>query len=270
MPSAEKAPTFVVGATGTVGRRLTRQLADEGRPVRAATRHPDRYDGPAAAEPVRFDMTDPSTHASALEGAESVFLMAPSDTDAYGQLVPFIDAAADTGVERVALMTAMGVDQAPDEMPLRAAELHLRKSDLAGTILRPNWFDQNFLTYWRGMIENDGVLRLPAGEAETSFIDAGDIAGVAAAALTDTGGAHDGEGYTLTGPEALTYHEAADVLSEAWDRNIRYEPTSDEEALRLLTEVGLDEDYAEMLIGLFQNVRAVPVTCSTVGVTGAA
>ena len=244
MPSAEKAPTFVVGATGTVGRRLTRQLADEGRPVRAATRHPDRYDGPAAAEPVRFDMTDPSTHASALEGAESVFLMAPSDTDAYGQLVPFI-----------------------------AAELHLRTSDLAGTILRPNWFDQNFLTYWRGMIENDGVLRLPAGEAETSFIDAGDIAGVAAAALTDTGGAHDGEGYTLTGPEALTYHEAADVLSEAWDRNIRYEPTSDEEALRLLTEVGLDEDYAEMLIGLFQNVRAsyaAPVTPTVEQVTGTA
>ena len=274
MPSAEKAPTFVVGATGTVGRRLTRQLADEGRPVRAATRHPDRYDGPAAAEPVRFDMTDPSTHASALEGAESVFLMAPSDTDAYGQLVPFIDAAAAAaGVERVALMTAMGVDQAPDEMPLRAAELHLRKSDLAGTILRPNWFDQNFLTYWRGMIENDGVLRLPAGEAETSFIDAGDIAGVAAAALTDTGGAHDGEGYTLTGPEALTYHEAADVLSEAWDRNIRYEPTSDEEALRLLTEVGLDEDYAEMLIGLFQNVRAgyaAPVTPTVEQVTGTA
>ncbi|PEN06297.1 NAD(P)-dependent oxidoreductase, partial [Longimonas halophila] len=74
----------------------------------------------------------------------------------------------------------------------------------------------------RGLIESDGTMRLPAGNAATGFVDARDIAAVSVAALTEDG--HAGAAYTITGPEALTYHEAADVLSEAWSRDIRYEP----------------------------------------------
>jgi len=59
---------------------------------------------------------------------------------------------------------------------------------------------QNFLTYWRGMIEHDGTTRLPADDAATSFIDA--------------------RGYTLTGPGALTHHDAAALLSNVWNRPI--------------------------------------------------
>lgn len=77
---------------------------------------------------------------------------------------------------------------------------------------------QNFLTYWRGMIEHDGTTRLSADDAATSFIDARDIAAVAAVALTDDG--HDGRGYTLTGPGALTHHDAAALLSNVWNRPI--------------------------------------------------
>lgn len=115
----------------------------------------------------------------------------------------------------------------------------------------------------------DGVLRLPAGDAQTSFIDAGDIAAVAAAALTDA--AHRGTAYTLTGPEALTYAEAADVLSQVWGRDISYEAVSDEAARAMFAQAGLDEAYAQMLVGLFQNVRAghaAPVTEAVEEITG--
>jgi uncharacterized protein YbjT (DUF2867 family) len=263
----EKETVFVVGAMGNVGSRVAAHLTDVGRAVRAATRWPEAYDGPA--EPVRFDFTDPGTHAPAVEGAGSAFVMTPADVEAYPQLIPFMQTAADAGVRRIVLMTAMGVDQAPDDVPLRAAELHLEQGDQEHTLLRPNWFMQNFLTYWRGMIEADGVMRLPAAEAETRFIDTDDIAAVAAAALTRDG--HDGQGYTLTGPEAFTYHEAAEVLSDASGRDIRYEPVSDEEARNILTEAGLDAEYAGMLVGLFQNVKAghaAPVTPAVEQVTG--
>lgn len=264
-----QSPIFIVGATGTVGRRLVRRLTDRGTPVRAATRTPSTYEGPESAGAVRFDYLDPETWSAALGDADRAFVLAPSDTDAYSQIVPFLDAAADAAIEHVVLMTAMGVDQAPDETPLRRAELTLMDRALDATILRPNWFMQNFTTFWRGMIEADGVMRLPAGDAATSFIDADDIAAVAEAALVED--EHADEAYTLTGPDALTYHEAASILSEAWGRTVQYEPVDDEEAHRILTAAGLDDDYAEMLIGLFQNVRAghaAPVTQAVRTVTG--
>ena len=260
---------FVVGAQGTVGHRLVTRPTDRGQGVRAGTRTPDDYDGPSGAEAVRFDYLDADTWAPALQDADRAFVLAPPDTAAYAQLPSFLEMAPDAGVERTVLMTAMGVDQAPDEMPLRRAELTLMDGPLDTTILRPNWFMQNFLTFWRGMIEADGVMRLPAGDAATSFVDAGDIAAVAEAALLDADQA--GEAYTLTGPEAHTYHEAAEILSDAWGRDIRYEPVSDEEAFEILTTAGLDEDYAEMLIGLFQNVQAghaARVTETVEAVTG--
>jgi uncharacterized protein YbjT (DUF2867 family) len=60
---------------------------------------------------------------------------------------PFVTAAADAGVRRIVVMTAMGVDQAPDDAPLRRAELAAENSALASVVLRPNWFMQNFLTF---------------------------------------------------------------------------------------------------------------------------
>lgn len=245
---------LVIGATGTVGRRLVPRLADRNVSVRAGTRTPEAYDGPDAATAVRFDYRTPDSWADALTDITHVFMMAPPDLEASPQLVPVLNAAEDAGVGHVVLMTAMGVDQAPDEMPLRRAELALIESDLGTTLLRPNWFMQNFTSVWRGMIEDDGGLRLPAGEGATSLVDAEDIAAVAEAALVHAG--HAGAAYTLTGPEALPYHEAAAILADAWNRSVRYTPISDTEAHRRFVDAGLNEDYAEMLIGLFQDVRA--------------
>lgn len=255
MASPTPPSILVIGATGTVGHSVVQQLAAENQPVRAGTRRPEAYEAPSAhVHAAQFEYTDASTYAPALDGVARVFMLAPPDMQVYGHLVPFLDAVAEASVEQVVLMTAMGVEHAPPEVPLRQAELHLQDLDVAATIVRPGWFMQNFLTYWRGMIESDGTMRLPAGEAATSFVDTRDIASVSVAALTEAG--HAGHAYTVTGPEALSYHEAADVLSEVWNRDIRYEPVSDETALDLFTSAGLDADYAEMLVGLFQGVRA--------------
>lgn len=146
-------PIFVAASTGTVGRRLVEQLTARGEPVRAATRSPDSYNGPDDAEPVLFDYLRPQTWAGAVGSAERAFLTPLPDTDAYGQLIPFLNALASSDIEHVVFMTTMGVGEAPDEMPLRSAELALVDSPLKATILRPNWFTQNFTTYWREMIE---------------------------------------------------------------------------------------------------------------------
>jgi uncharacterized protein YbjT (DUF2867 family) len=96
---------------------------------------------------VSFDYLESETWPEALGPADRAFMMAPPDTAAYGQLVRILDAAADAHVEHVVLITAMGVDQVPDEMPLRSGELYLIDNYLDATILRPNWFMQNFTTF---------------------------------------------------------------------------------------------------------------------------
>jgi uncharacterized protein YbjT (DUF2867 family) len=111
----------------------------------------------------------------------------------------------------------------------------------------------NFHTSWLAPIHEAGVIPLPAGDGRTSLIDARDIGASAAAALrTDR---FDGRGYTLTGPEALSYAEMAATLSNAAGREIRYAAIDDESFVKSLTDAGAPGDLARYLAGLFGMVR---------------
>ena len=125
-------------------------------------------------------------------------------------LLPLIAQAKAAGVQKVVLMTAMGADAAPDT-PLRKAELALEASGIAWNTVRPNWFMQNFHTFWLHGIREQGRILLPTGTARGSFIDARDIADVAAELLL--GEAHMNQAFDLTGSEALNHDEVAAVLS---------------------------------------------------------
>jgi uncharacterized protein YbjT (DUF2867 family) len=119
-------------------------------------------------------------------------------------------------------------------------------------ILRPNWFADNFHTFWLPGIHH-GVIALPAGQGATSFIDARDIAASAAGALTTS--RFDGQALNLTGPEALTYAQAAAILSEVAGRSIAYTPIDDEAFIATLTGAGVPADYARFLATIFHPVR---------------
>jgi len=62
---------------------------------------------------------------------------------------------------------------------------------------------------------------VPAGGGATAFVDAHDVAAVAAAALLDPA-AHRDQAWTPTGPQALTYAEVAAALSRVLGRPITY------------------------------------------------
>ncbi|MEI7445002.1 MAG: NAD(P)H-binding protein [Burkholderiales bacterium] len=237
----------VAGSTGTVGRPLVARLAAAGATVRALTRRPDDRPAPAGAQWV--DAASPS----AFDGAHAAFLLSPPGlADQEAVLAPMIESARAAGVRKVVLMTAMGVD-ADESLPFRRAERRLEASGLDWAVLRPNWFDQNFASFWLHDIAATGSIRVPAGPAATSFVDARDIADCAAVLLSRDG--TDGA-FVLTGPRALTYTQAAAVLSEAAGRPIGYvdaDPAAFEAGLRA---AGLPADYAGLLGALFGVVRA--------------
>jgi uncharacterized protein YbjT (DUF2867 family) len=215
---------LVTGATGHVGSELVRLLAEQGAPARALVHSPDK------AAPIQHlgletalgDYEQPDTLDVAMKGCDQLFLLSPPSPRQPQQEQHIIDAARRAGVEYV---VKQSVPWAGPDAPLvfcrwhGQVEQHLAQSGLAYTLLRPSSFMQNFLMSAQ-QVADQGVLYGMFGEGRVAFIDARDIAAVAAELLTNPG--HQGASYTLTGPEALSAAEVAERLSAATGRQVRY------------------------------------------------
>lgn len=239
---------LVIGATGQIGRPLVAELVAKGEKVKAASRTATPMDG---AEAVVFDLSKPETIGSALDGVDRLFLLVPGgNLNSVELTAPVIEAAAERKI-KIVLMTVFGVD-ADDSIPYRQIELALVKTGVPHVILRPNWFADNFHSYWIHGVKS-GTIAVPAGEGKSSFIDVRDIAASAAAALTTA--QHDGKAFNLTGPEALGYADAAAILSKVLGRTIAYQPIDDATFVNGLTGAGVPADYANFLASIFYPVR---------------
>jgi uncharacterized protein YbjT (DUF2867 family) len=258
--------TLIFGARGQIGSELARLLQVDGQHVLRATHS-------AATEPdqVHIDLGNGTGIDAAFARANRAFLLCPPGfTRQDLQLAPAIDAAVRHGLNKVVLMTAMGADADP-ESPLRRAELQLERSGLAYTVLRPNWFMQNFHNFWLHSILAEGRIKLPVGTAKGSFIDTRDIAAVAAAVLGNS--AHNGRAFDLTGAQALDHDQVAALLSEASGRAIRFEDVPPEAMRANLLAAGLPPDYADFLLlilGYFKQGYAERITTSVQDILGRA
>lgn len=239
---------LVLGAGGNVGRPLVERLRAQGVEVRAASRSGRAV---AGAPGVVFDYADPATHAAAFDGVAAAYVMLPGGhVNIQPLLMPVVQGLADRGT-KIVFQSVFGVD-ADDSIPYRQVELAIERSGVPWVTLRPNWFADNFHTYWKAGLDH-GVIAVPAGDGATSFIDARDIAAAAAAALT--GPAHDGRAWNLTGPQALSYGEAAVLLSEVLGKPIAYQALDDAAFIALLEGAGVPGDYAQFLTAIFAPVR---------------
>lgn len=94
---------------------------------------------------------------------------------------------------------------------------------------------------------------MPAAEGKSSFIDVRDIAESAAAALTTN--RFDGQAFNLTGPEAVSYAQAAQILSGVIGKPVAYTPIDDQAFIGILTGAGVPGDYAGFLASIFHPVQ---------------
>jgi uncharacterized protein YbjT (DUF2867 family) len=258
--------TLVIGASGTVGTELVRLLRERGGHVLQATSRK-----PTHASQVQLDVTTGAGVDAAFAAADRAYLLAPPGHVNQDELLnPLIDAAKAHGLKKVVLMSAMGAN-ADEAAPLRKAERHLENSGLAWNVIRPNWFMQNFNTFWLAGIQQQGQIFLPAGKAKGSFIDARDIAAVAAELLTRTD--FDNRDFDLTGAQAFDHDEVAAVLSQATGRTIGYQDVPPEAMRAGLLGAGLPAPYTEFLItilGYFKAGYAERTTDAVQTITGRA
>ncbi|NUS18060.1 MAG: NAD(P)H-binding protein [Streptomyces sp.] len=261
---------LVIGATGKTGRPVVEALAARGTKVRAASRTP-RPAAAAGVEPVRFDWAERGTWRPALDGAGAMYVVGPVWQPEPELLMHQLLAdAREAGTRRVVLLSVMGADRLPSLVPMAGWERDVRVSGLEWTVLRPNWFQQNFGQGFAPGLRERGTLELPVGAATAvSFVDTGDIAEVAALALTEDG--HAGRVYDLTGPEAVTHGEALAALGRAAGRELRYVPLDADGFAAGLRERGVPERAAQWQLALFRLMDAggnTAVTSTVADVTG--
>lgn len=219
----EAGPTLVTGATGNIGKQVVRQLLDAGRSVRAADISVDRIREVfgETVEPVVLDFTDPATWHHAYDGIEVMFLMRPPQlSNIKRDMAPSLAAARGAGVAHMVLLSLQGAET-NKVVPHAKIEAWLRESGLRWTFVRPSFFMENLSTTHAADIRDRDEIIVPAGNGATSFVAASDVAAVAAAALLDPDG-HIDTAWTPTGTRAMTYTEAASVLSDVLGRPIRY------------------------------------------------
>lgn len=210
---------LVTGSTGNVGAPLVRRLHEEGAPVRAAMRDSGRG-APAGVQKVAFDFARPETFEPALAGVSEIFLLRPPEmSDPKTEMTPFLRAARRAGASRVVFLSLLGVERAPF-MPHARIERLLEAEGLPCTSLRAGFFMQNLGVAHREEIRERGEIFVPAGAGKTSFVDARDLADVAAKALLEP--EHAGKAYDLTGASALDFTEVAALMSRILGKPIRY------------------------------------------------
>ena len=250
---------LVIAASGTVGSRVVRDLVAKGHGVRAATHRKDA--APTnGVEKVHLDLATGAGIAAAFDGVDGALLLAPPGyADQQKLLSPLVAEAARRKLGKVVLMTAMGANAA--DTPFRRVEQQLEASGLRYNIIRPNWFMQNFQTFWLQGINEQGKILLPAGRGRASFIDARDIAAVAVRLLTTHD--EDRKAFDLTGPEALDHDQVASILSEVTGRRIVYQEIEPGALRDGFVAAGVPADYADFLIAILGYLKqgyAAPTT----------
>lgn len=228
-PSPER--ILITGASGNVGLETLRELMKRPdrakRQVLAGLRNPNDTGRLTDVQPdgfIQLDFSDAGTFDAALAGISRVLLVRPPQlADVNQYFKPFIEAMKRAGIRQVVFLSLQGVENNP-VTPHHKIEKLIVEAGLPFTFLRPSFFMQNLSTTHRDEIRLRNEIFVPAGNGRTSFVDVRDIGAVAALALTTS--EHLNRGYELTGSEALTYGEVADVLTKVLGRKITYKDPS--------------------------------------------
>jgi NAD(P)H dehydrogenase (quinone) len=253
-------PVVVTGATGHLGRLVVTELLARGVPAADVTATGRRTEALAdlAAQGVRVvasDYADVASLQAAFAGADTVVLVSGNEV---GQRVAqhgnVVEAAKATGVGRLVYTSAPRATTtdlvlAPEH---KATEELLEASGLAVTILRNNWYTENYGPTLEAA-RATGEVVASAGEGRVASATRADLAAAAAVVVTTPG--HEGKVYELGGDTAWTHHELAAAIGEVLGREVTYRPVSPEDHLAVLTTAGLDEGTAGFVVALDGNIR---------------
>lgn len=241
--------TLIIGANGNLGKEIVTQLSQT-ETVKAGVRNEENFLTAKNVENVIFDYDKPETYIEALKGVNKVFIQAPPlDAQAFERLTPFINTLKDKGINRVVFNSAWGVDH-NEEAPLRKLEKKFMNEGFDYTFTRPNFFIENFTDGFAShSLQNDNVIVHNSGDAKLTFVSIKDIAQVIVHAFKNE--KHIGKEYNLSGKEALSHQDVADLFSKKMNTEIHNVSLSAQDMKAGALENGLPESVADYLVTLY-------------------
>lgn len=248
---------LVTGASGSLGKAVLKEVARSGARHKAMYRSPDEAaKAPAGTAAVIADFAKKETLAEALRDVDSVYLVCSPVPDLAQLEGNLIEASVTAGVRHIVLSSALGAGDYAKSFPSwhRKVEDKLKSTGIAFTILRPNSFHQNVLTYFAPSIRAQSAFYSSMGDARVSFLDVLDIAAVAAKVLA--GGEHRGKTYELNGPDALTYADVAEKISKHAGRAVQYVDIPADAQRKAMLDQGMPEWQVNALLDLQEYYTA--------------
>lgn len=242
---------LITGASGNVGRAVLNEVARSGAKHKAMYRSANEAaKASAGTQTVLADFAKKETLAPALRDVDAVYLVCSPIPDLVQLETNTIEACLAAGVKHIVLNSALGAGDYSKSFPSwhRKVEDILKSTGISFTILRPNSFHQNVVTYFAPSIRAQGVFYSSMRDARVSYLDVRDIAVVAAKALA--GGEHSGKTYELNGPEALTYAELAEKISKRAGRTVQYVDIPVEGQRKAMLDQGMPVWQVDALLDL--------------------
>ena len=252
---------IVTGAAGHLGRLVAEQLLERLPPERVVlvTRRPRALRAlRARGAGVRYvDFDEPASLGDAFAGGQRMLLIS---ADAVGRRVrqhrAAIDAAARAGVEHVVFTSVVnpvaGNPNGAYAWEAGMTEATLRRSAPAWTVLRFGSFAELVLAPAATAVQN-GRMVTNSGNGRIAPISRRDCAEAAAITLTTDG--HAGKTYEITGAEALTPSELAELYSELSGQPVKVARLGDTMLLGVLAGIGTPMPIAWAFIAFGRAVR---------------
>ncbi|WP_335975036.1 NmrA family NAD(P)-binding protein [Gaetbulibacter jejuensis] len=234
---------LIIGGTGKTGRRVVEQLQKKGIQPRIGSRQ---------ATP-SFDWDDKNTWIESLKGIEKMYityypdLAAPGAKEAIESLTYL---AKELGVKKIVLLSGKG------EVEAEACEAIVKNSGVDYTIVRASWFNQNWSESFFLDPILSGEVALPMSNVLIPFVDANDIAEVAATVLLDND--YNGKTIEVTGPELITFKDIIHTISTVTNRNLNFHEITLEQYIEGMRQMQLPEDVIWLIEYLFSNVLTNP------------
>jgi len=130
---------------------------------------------------------------------------------------------------------------------------HLAASGLSYTLLHPASFANN-LFYKAESVAVEHILPAAAPTGRVAYIDIRDLSEAAALVLRYP--TLHGKTYDLSGPDAYTFPEIAELPSTILGHEIKYVPVSPNDRRSALLENGISPWFAELLLSLETSAEA--------------
>jgi uncharacterized protein YbjT (DUF2867 family) len=260
---------LVTGATGSLGRRIVRQLREDGEPVRAFVRLSSHF-GELEDRGAEIFIGDLKIERDIIKACEGVkyIISSHGGTDAqaidYRANIDLIDRAIANNVEHFVFISVLGVDRGYQDSTTfkakREVEKYLINSGLNYTILRPSGFANNLIPLAERFRDTGIYFSIGEQENRSSIVSTDDLAKIAIASTKIE--AAKNQIFAVGGPDILKREDIPRIFARLFNQ----EPIAINPPLQLFDglrfTVGLINPQLNKSLGTLRTLLAHEFFCT--------